>query len=65
MLILRKMFLKFTIAVFCIYFIYFHEICKILSSSVSLTNYPANFMEIDGIDAEHCDGKLKEHFPQN
>ena len=24
--------------------------------SVSLTNYPANFMEIDGIDAEHCDG---------
>jgi len=28
--------------------------------SVSLTNYPANFVEIDEIflDAEHCDGKL-------
>jgi len=25
---------------------------------VSLRNYPANFMEIDGIDAGHCDGKL-------
>jgi len=31
---------------------------------VSLTNYAANFMEIDEIDAEHCDGKLEEHFPQ-
>jgi len=25
---------------------------------VSLKNYPANFMEIDEIDAEHCDGIL-------
>jgi len=24
----------------------------------SLTNYPANFMKIDEMDAEHCDGKL-------
>ena len=32
--------------------------------SVSVTNYPVNFMEIDEIDAEHCDGKLQKHFPQ-
>jgi len=32
---------------------------------MSLKNYPANFMEIDEIDAEHCDGKLWKHFPRN
>ena len=26
--------------------------------SVSHTNYPAKFMEIDEIDVEHCDSKL-------
>jgi len=31
--------------------------------SVSLTNYLENFMEIDEIDAEHCDGELYERFP--
>jgi len=30
-----------------------------------MTKYFANFMKIDEIDAEHCDGKLEEHFPQN
>jgi len=32
------------------------------TSPVSLTNYPANFMEIDEIDAKHCDGKLRNIF---
>ena len=31
--------------------------------SLSLANYPA--MEIDEIDAEHCDGKLQKNFFQN
>jgi len=35
------------------------------TSSVSLTNYAANFMEIDRIDAEHYDGKLYKHFSRN
>jgi len=43
---------EFTIAMFSIYFIDLHEMQGTLS--VSLTNYPANFMEIDGIDAEYC-----------
>jgi len=32
---------------------------------VTLTKYLANFTKIDEIDAEPCDGKLKEHFSQN
>ena len=28
------------------------------SLGVTLTKYLANFMKIDGIDAEHCNGKL-------
>ena len=51
------MFVKFTIAVFSIYCIDFHEICKILCQR-HLQNYSANFMEIEQIDAEHCDGKF-------
>jgi len=57
------MFLKFAIAVLSIYLIDFHEIWQ-NTLSVSLTNYPANFIEIDEIDAEHCNGKLQKYFPQ-
>jgi len=31
---------------------------------VTLKKYFANFMKIDEIDAEYCDGKLYERFPQ-
>jgi len=31
---------------------------------VSVTQKLSCKIEIDEIDAQHCDGKLKEHFPQ-
>jgi len=54
---LRKIFLKFTIAVLSIYFIDFYEICRIVCEWHWQSILP-NFMKIDEIDAEHCDGKL-------
>ena len=44
--------------VLSIYFIDFHEIYRIVCEWHGRSKYFANFMKIDEIDAEHCDGKL-------
>ena len=62
-LILRKMFLRFTIAVLSIYFIDFHEICRIVCEWHWQCTLQISWTSLR-YDAEHCDDKLWEHFPQ-